>query len=134
VIGNFLVMVKSGAYLERFEGSKTICVKIPSLAEHFSYEVADKIAYSLRSRGFEGTLVCASNGLPATPQLILDAATPSDEFTVVFNKAYYSAGRDKNGSPLGSRDRKEAKAMSRAAAEEICQRLIKDALQRFESC
>jgi hypothetical protein len=123
VVGNFLVMVKNFTYLVRFDGAETVCTKVPSTAEHYSYRVADRIVCILRSRGFSESLVATLNGLPATTQAILDTSSVTDEFTVRFNGSFLFAGRDVRGEPLGSRDPMEAKSMSRAAAQEVCSRL-----------
>lgn len=121
--GNFLVMITNSTYLVKFDGTETVCTKIPSMALHCPYGVADRIVCTLRGRGFDECLVATLNGLAATTQAILDANIGTDEFTVKFNESYYFAGRDQHGSPLGSRDPLEAKSMSREAASEVCSRL-----------
>jgi hypothetical protein len=131
MVGNFLVMIKPGAYLVRFEGSETVCTTAPSAAEHYSYRVADRVVYTLRTQGFNESLVVTIDGLPATPQSILDARAPADEFTVKFD-GYFFAGRDRLGSPLGSQDQRNAKSMSGAAANEVSVRLKKMKFKKVE--
>jgi hypothetical protein len=121
---NFLVMVKSGVYLVKFDGAETVCTKVPSAATHYRYTVADRIVCDLRERGFQEAMVATLNGLPATTQSILDS-TGSAEYTVRFNNSYFFAGRDAHGQPTGSRDRMDAASMSQAAAAEIRTRLIR---------
>ena len=126
--GSFLVMIKSGVYLIRFDGADTVCTKVPSAAEHFTYRGADRVVYTLRGRGFDEAMVATLGGLPATAQTILDTRAAAEEFTVKF-AGYYFTGRDRLGSPLGSRDPLEAKSMSRETANEVCARLKR---MRFE--
>jgi hypothetical protein len=123
--GSFLVSPKMGAYLHHFDGGKTICVPIPSMAERYSYRVADRLAYTLRSSGFSEAHVADLSGMPATPQSIADAQAQASAFTVTFNKNYYFAGFDRSGQPQGTTDRAKAKSVSHAAAKEILNRLKK---------
>jgi len=124
-MGSFLVSPQLGAYLHHFEGGKTICVEIPSMAERYVYRVADHLAYTLRSSGFPEAHVVDIFGMPATPQSIADAQAQASAFTVTFNKNYYFAGLDGGGQPQGTTDRATAKSISKAAAKEILIRLKK---------
>jgi hypothetical protein len=112
--GNFLVLIRSGAYLVKFDGTETVCTKVPSIATHYRYIVADRIVCDLRERGFCEAMVATLNGLPATTQSILDT-TSGAEYTVRFDSSYFFARRDKHGQPTGSRDRMDAVSMSQAA-------------------
>jgi hypothetical protein len=120
---NFLVMVASAKYLVKFDGAETLCTSVPSSAEHFSYQTADRIVRTLRSRGFVECLVANISGRPATLQAILDTEAAADEYTVRFHQHYYFAGRDARGEPMGSRDVLDAKPMTHEAAKEVCSRL-----------
>jgi hypothetical protein len=124
VAGKFLVLIRGGAYLVKFDGAETVCTRVPSIATHYSYRVADRIVCDLRERGFREAMVATFNGLPATAQSILDT-TGGAEYTVRFNKSFFFAGRDKHGQPTGSRDRMDAVSMSQAAAAEIRIRLLR---------
>jgi hypothetical protein len=110
-----------GAYLHHFDNGDTVCVAVPSMAEHYRYRTADRIAYVLRSNGFDEAHVADLSGMPALPQAIADAQ--DSEFTVVFNKNYYFAGSDSSGQPQGTIDRSRIKSVSKPAATEICKRL-----------
>ena len=127
--GNFLVSPKMGSYFCRFDGDTTICVLIPSMAERFSYRIADRLAYTLRSKGFVGAHVSDLSGMPATPESIANAEAQAAEFTITFvgleNKEYFFAGLDGSGQPQGTPDRSKAKGVSKAAANEVYARLKK---------
>lgn len=123
MIGNFLVSPQLGAYLHHFEGGVTVCVAVPSMAEHYSYAIADRIAYTLRSHGFGDAHVTDLTGMPASPESI--AIGQATEYTVIFNSNYRFAGLDRQGLPQGSLDPERTVYVSQGAAREVWRRLRK---------
>ena len=123
MIGNFLVSPSMGAYLHHFEDGATICVAVPSMAEHYNYRTADRVAYFLRSNGFEEAHVTDLAGMPATPQSIANAQV--SEYTVVFNKIYHFAGFDRIGQPQGTTHPSRRVYVSKDAAKEVWLKLKK---------
>jgi crotonobetainyl-CoA:carnitine CoA-transferase CaiB-like acyl-CoA transferase len=77
--GNFLVSPQMGAYFCHFDEGVPVCTLIPSMAEHFRYATADRLAQHLRSHGFPEAHVADLSGMPATPQSIADAQVESTD-------------------------------------------------------
>jgi hypothetical protein len=77
MVGNFLVAPRMGVYLCRFDNGSPICTQIPSIAGHYRYPIADRVAQYLRSHGFPEAHVADLVGMPATPQAIADTEIES---------------------------------------------------------
>ena len=120
--GEFIVSVRLSKYLIRFDATEPVLTEVPSVAEHMDYRTADRQVLYLRARGFNEAHVCTLNGMPATPQTIIDAQESAEDYQVTFN-GFYFAGPDRNNNPLGSRSSQNAKNISRRVAVEICSRL-----------
>ena len=86
------------------------------------YRTADRQVLYLRARGFSEAHVCTLNGMPATPQTIINAQESAEDYQVMFGQFFF-AGPDRNNNPLGSKSPQNAKNVSRPVAAEICSRL-----------